>query len=39
MKKIVNIENYRPRHSRFCVVPIGEPNIVDRYTENGQGME
>ena len=29
---------YRPRRSRFGVVPLGEQNIIDHYTENGQGM-
>ena len=29
---------YRPRRSRFGVVPIGEQNIIDHYIENGQGM-
>lgn len=29
---------YRPRRSRFGVVPLGEQAIIDHYTENGQGM-
>ena len=29
---------YRPRRSRFGVVPLGEQTIIDHYTENGQGM-
>lgn len=29
---------YRPRCSRFGVVPLGEQAIVEHYTEGGQGM-
>ena len=29
---------YRPRRSRFGVVPIGEQTIIDHYTEKSQGM-
>lgn len=29
---------YRPRRSRFGVVPLSEQNIIDHYTENDQGM-
>jgi hypothetical protein len=29
---------YRPRRSRFGVVPLGEQTIVEHYTAGGQGM-
>lgn len=29
---------YRPRRSRFGVVPLGEQSIIDHYTESGRGM-